>query len=63
MIDLRDGRSLRRIYPWDKLKKKGDAFYWDNINDAQRIRSASKNYNMKVSVRTIDKKLQVVRVS
>lgn len=63
MNDLRDGRELRRIYPWDDLSKKGDSFEWDNINDAPRIRAAAAPRKYRVSVRTQGDKLLVVRVS
>ena len=65
--DLRDGRTIRRVYPWADLSRKGLYFDWYDIGDAQKIRSAARYQKYKVSVRTISiglvKRLRVVRVS
>ena len=63
LLDLREGIKIRSVYPWEQLNKVGDCFEWENIEDASRIRCASYTKNFKVSVRTINNKLVVVRIS
>jgi len=54
-------KPKRFKYPWDDLQKVGSYFEWDNIEDRGRI-FASCPKNIKISTRTIDNKLHVIRI-
>jgi hypothetical protein len=59
---LPDSRGRKRKYPWDKLQFIGDHFIWKDLGDRAGIVSASRNHNMKVSVRKVDNELHVIRI-
>jgi len=59
---LRDARGRKQKYPWQDLDKPGAYFVWKNLEDAQKIRSASTSFGLKVSVRNVGGVLHIIRV-
>ncbi len=51
----------KKKYPWNILNKKGDFFIWENLDDAQKIRSAGYFQNFKIRCIKNEGKLLVVR--
>lgn len=58
---LPDARRKRK-YPWHELPSKGCFFVWSNLSDRYSIYASAKTQGMKVSCKTVDNELHVIRV-